>query len=90
MDMATGKRSELSDYESGMRTRPTAGFTASASTVTLRACPASMYAVATGRITRDFDFDIESWSIAIGKRIAVLANVAGTTKLKLYDGDPSR
>ena len=39
-------------------------------------------------ITRDFDFDIESWSVAKGgKRIAMLANVAGTTKLKLYDGD---
>ena len=65
LDMATGKRSELSDYEAGMRTRPTAGFTAKRfdgdfarlSRVDVRSGDRQW-------ITRDFDFDIESWSTA--------------------------
>jgi dipeptidyl aminopeptidase/acylaminoacyl peptidase len=88
MDMATGKRSELSDYESGDENasdrwlyRKRFGDFARLSRVDVRSGDRQW-------ITRDFDFDIESWSIAKGgKRIAVLANVAGTTKLKLYDGD---
>jgi len=89
LDMATGRRSELNDYEPGddnasdrwlYRKRFDGDF-ARLSRVDVRNGDRQW-------ITRDFDFDIESWSVAKGgKRIAVLANVAGTTRLKLYDGD---
>jgi dipeptidyl aminopeptidase/acylaminoacyl peptidase len=37
-------------------------------------------------ITRDFDYDVDSWSVARGgKRIAVLLNVQGNAQLKLFD-----
>jgi dipeptidyl aminopeptidase/acylaminoacyl peptidase len=41
-------------------------------------------------VTKEIEHDIDTWSIArSNKRIAVLANVNGGTKLKLYDSDLS-
>lgn len=89
LDMASGRRSELHDYENGdenasdrwlYRKRFDGDF-ARLSRVDVRSGDRQW-------ITRDYDFDIESWSVARGgRRIAVLANVGGSTKLKLYDGD---
>jgi dipeptidyl aminopeptidase/acylaminoacyl peptidase len=39
-------------------------------------------------ITKDIEHDVDTWSVArSGKRVAVLANVYGGSKLKLYDSD---
>ena len=39
-------------------------------------------------VTKDIEFDVDSWSIARGgKRIAVLANANGNAQLKLFDID---
>ena len=89
LDMATGRRSELNDYEPDLENasgrwlyrRRFDGDVARLTRVDLHGGDRQW-------VTRDFDFDIESWSVArSGGRIAALANVAGGSRLRLYDGD---
>lgn len=90
LDLATGKRTELGDSETEndeaaidrwLYRKKFDGDFGKLSRVDLRTGDRQW-------VTRDMENDVDSWSIArTGKRIAVLANVAGKTQLKLYDTD---
>ena len=90
LDLATGKRTELGENETDsdegvvdrwLYRKKFDGDFGKLSRVDLRTGDRQW-------VTRDIENDVDSWSIArTSKRIAVLANVAGKTQLKLYDTD---